>query len=503
MAKAYSFLLFSRQDPGRLSSATTEYCARRNLQLDTRLRFQGANPAGVRAKGTAPAALEDFLERVHSGEVSPGSTLLLDGFDAFTRPAATRAAKLLERIVAENITVVTPADGVECTRSTLKRDPAALLYAVVDLMRTSEERAAKSGGARASWKARRERAQAREPISAICPAWLELDAQTETFFVRRDRARVVQRIYRDALRGMGQAQIAESLNRDGVKVFGSGTRWHRSYVLKLLGSAAVLGTYSPQTMELVEGKRVRRPAGRPIRDYFPRIIEPDLFRQVQTLVRESRSPLRGRHASSGKGVNLFGGLARCGRCGAPVTMVSKGNAPRVVRYLVCSAARVNAGCRHYEAIRYDRFEHTLLRESRPLFSKAPSGERRAHLDRLIAEVDANTSGIGDELERLVSGAKRGTLSASAAVRVRELKAQREKLRLMAESLRAERETTSATYVRDRVAELRQALAAKPLDRTRVNALLRQVFSSVTVDYDGADLAFQWRHGGQSEVDLGS
>ena len=77
-------------------------------------------------------------------------------------------------------------------------------------------------------------------------------------------------------------------------------------------------------------------------------------------------------------------------------MVSKGNAPRVVRYLVCSAARVNAGCRHYEAIRYDRFEHTLLRESRPLFSKAPSGERRAHLDRLIAEVDANTSGIDEE-----------------------------------------------------------------------------------------------------------
>ena len=35
------------------------------------------------------------------------------------------------------------------------------------------------------------------------------------------------------------------------------------------------------------------------------------------------------------------------------------------------------------------------------------------------------------------------------------------------------------------------------------ALMRQLFSSVTVDYDGADLAFQWRHGGQSEIELGS
>ena len=503
MAKAYSFLFYTSHDPARLSAATTEYCKRRGLQLDGRLRLHSSNASTARTRGTTAAALEDFLERVRSGEVSKGSLLLLDGFDSITRAVATRAARLLERIVGEDITVVTPADGSECTKSTLKRDPAALLYAVVDLMRASEEREAKSSGARASWKARRERAQAREPISAICPAWLTLDVQTETFFVRRDRARVVQRIYKDALRGMGQAQIAESLNRDGVKVFGSGTRWHRSYVLKLLGSAAVLGTYSPQTIELVEGKRVRRPAGRPIRDYFPRIIEPDLFRQVQTLVRESRSPLRGRHASAGKVVNIFGGLARCGRCGAPVTMVNKGSAPKVVRYLVCSAARVNAGCRHYEAIRYERFERTVLRESRRLFARAPSGERRGHLDRLIAEIDTHTSGIAHELERLVSGPKRDSLSAAAATRVRELKTQREKLRLTAESLRAERETTSATYVRDRVAELHQALTAKPLDRTRVNALLRQVFSSVTVDYDGADLAFQWRHGGQTEVDLGS
>ena len=84
-----------------------------------------------------------------------------------------------------------------------------------------------------------------------------------------------------------------------------------------------------------------------------------------------------------------------------------------------------------------------------------------------------------------------------------LKSEYEKLRGLADSLRGEREMTSASYVRDRAQELQQALRAEPLDRTRVNALMRQLFSSVTVDYDGADLAFQWRYGGQSEIELGS
>ena len=113
------------------------------------------------------------------------------------------------------------------------------------------------------------------------------------------RARVVARVYEDAMRGIGHAEIAAALNREGVPVFGRGARWHRSYVLKLLRSAAVIGTYVPHTVEHVGGRRVRTPAGAGVRDYFPRIIDPGVFTQVQTLVRASRAPLRGRHATRG------------------------------------------------------------------------------------------------------------------------------------------------------------------------------------------------------------
>jgi hypothetical protein len=183
--------------------------------------------------------------------------------------------------------------------------------------------------------------------------------------------------------------------------------------------------------------------------------------------------------------------------------VSKGRAPKTVRYLVCSAARVRAGCRRYEAIPYARFESALLRNRERLLSRARAGERRADLDRLIVEAEAAAYRVGDVLETLLGRVERGVRTPSIHNRIRKLGAERDKLLVVADSLRVERETTTRAFVRDRVHELQGALEHEPLDRTRVNALLRQVFSSVTVDYDGADLAFLWRHGGQTEIDLGS
>jgi len=121
---------------------------------------------------------------------------------------------------------------------------------------------------------------------------------------------------------------------------------------------------------------------------------------------------------------------------------------------------------------------------------------------LITEAEAAAYGVGDALEKALRQQAAGRRSTAATSRIRALKTEREKLRLLAESLRTEREATSGTSVRERVERLRAALSVEPLDRTDVNALMRQVFSGITVDYEGHDLAFQWRHGGQTEVELG-
>jgi DNA invertase Pin-like site-specific DNA recombinase len=507
MAKAYSLLRYSRSDPDardRRSTMVAAYCKSHDLELDADLWWQTGRSAGRHELLPDTATiLRTFLERVKTGEVRKGSSLLLDTLDTRSRAAAIEASELLGRIVDLGTTVVTLADGSACTRRTLKADPAALLYAVIGLMRARDETALRSRTVRESWETRRARARHKEPISAVCPAWLRLDSRTGTFAVDRERARIVQRIYREALRGVGHAQIAESFDREGVRAFGRGKRWHRSYILKLLRNPAVLGTYVPHTVESHDGRRVRKATGNAIRHYYPPIVEPEVFLQVQTLVGESRSPLRGRHAKGGVVGNVFGGLAHCGRCGASVTMVSKGTAAKRVKYLVCSAARVHLGCRQYEAIRYDRFEGALLRNRDLLFENMPAAERRADLDRLIVEAEAAAYAIGDEIERASVPVDGGRRPAAGHAHLRTLKSEHEKLRGLADSLRGEREMTSVNFVRDRAGELKRALYVSALDRTRVNTLMRQLFSSVTVDYEGHDLAFQWRHGGQSEIELGS
>jgi hypothetical protein len=44
-------------------------------------------------------------------------------------------------------------------------------------------------------------------------------------------------------------------------------------------------------------------------------------------------------------------------------------------------------------------------------------------------------------------------------------------------------------------DLRHELGAKPLDRARVNALLRQLFTRVVVNDRENELVFHWRHMG--------
>jgi len=50
-----------------------------------------------------------------------------------------------------------------------------------------------------------------------------------------------------------------------------------------------------------------------------------------------------------------------------------------------------------------------------------------------------------------------------------------------------------------VDNLRAALREEPLDRQKTNALLRQLFSGVTVDYGRGVLRLQWAHDGETEV----
>jgi hypothetical protein len=158
----------------------------------------------------------------------------------------------------------------------------------------------------------------------------------------------------------GAFSIAEKLNNDPVYRNCNGkTGWYKTYVEQTLKNRAVLGEWRPG--EYVDGKRV--PVGDPIRDYYPRIVEDDLFYQVQAIrATAGASPGcgGGRNTSI---ANLFShGKLRCARCRGIMAHMSKG---RGGQYLKCEKARRGLGCNEH-TVRYDKLEPTLLHWTRGL-----------------------------------------------------------------------------------------------------------------------------------------
>jgi hypothetical protein len=51
----------------------------------------------------------------------------------------------------------------------------------------------------------------------------------------------------------------------------------------------------------------------------------------------------------------------------------------------------------------------------------------------------------------------------------------------------------------RVEDLRDALEAEPLDHPTANALMRQLFDGVVVDWSREVLSLRWKQGGSTEL----
>jgi Recombinase/Recombinase zinc beta ribbon domain len=205
--------------------------------------------------------------------------------------------------------------------------------------------------------------------------WLEWREDTRSFAPITDRAGAIQAIFKMADAGLGQHAIAKRLNADGVPTFGGlgnqrkADAWHRSYVKKLLTNSAVVGIFTPHQRRKDAQGNYRRVPLDPVENYFPVIIERDLYERVASRARATGA--RGRHAAV-EPKSVFAGLLKCAHCGGTVTRMVKG--ARDV-YLICSRANRRVGCK-YQAVRYRDVERALRDNAKVIVEEAPRGHRR-------------------------------------------------------------------------------------------------------------------------------
>jgi DNA invertase Pin-like site-specific DNA recombinase len=511
--KAYSYLRFStpEQQKGdstrRQTQKAEEYVQRQQgrLVLDRDLTFHDLGVSAFRGKNAETGALAAFLEAVKVGQVPQGSVLLVESLDRVSRLSARKAVRVLEEILEEGVSVVTLNDGREYTEEILDTDPMALILALLTFIRANEESVTKSGRVRAAWDSKRTKATAgKVRMTSMVPAWLKATADgTE---VIPEAAATVRRVFEMYASGKGLVAIQRALNTDGVPTLTppngrKATRWHESYISRLLRNPAVVGTFQPTSTSFEGRKRLRRPACEPIPGYFPAIVEEALFQQVQAMLADTAGPSRGK--SKGDTKNLFGGLAVCSKCGSSmrrkVAAYKLADGTRkTYSYFACTASMAGAGC-SYNAVVYETVEASFLRQAGVLFAQAPTSD-----DGLEAEV-LRAAGAVDALEEhrvklrdlmLETGLR------SLAADLQAAEVELENLKATRDALVAKANASAGPVLDGRLGELGAALGQDALDRAKVNALLRSVLSRVIVDTEAKSGRLVWKHGAESEFVFG-
>lgn len=502
--KAYSYLRCStpeqmQGDSFRRQLALAEaYALKRGWELDRTLTLQDVGVSAFRGRNAVEGNLGTFLEHVATGEVEPGSVLLIESLDRLSRQEIDDALLLFLQVIRSGVTIVTLLDEMEYSRESIKgpSGSVSLIVSLFILSRAHEESATKARRLKEAWAAKRGRLDS-EALTSKVPAWLRLNSETRKPELIPERASIVERIYRDTLGGKGQHRIAAELNREGVKPWGRGAYWHRSYVAKILTSEAVIGTLVPHTVDYVAGKRTRT-AQEAVRGYYPAAVPQDLWLDVQALSEGKRPRPKGRNAERPVS-HMLARLATCPRCGGSMSRVDKGKRSRPA--LVCARAKSRAGCA-YKAVRVEHIEGAIIERLPERLRDTPVGDRDPELDRQILDAEEGRDRLTEELANVESAIRAGGDVPRLLRMLQELEGQWEEARDTLRGLEARRTQIAGQTVQARVARLigtLQGAEGDPLDLATINGALLLCFRRVIVDYPAGTLEFEWQHGGSVEL----
>lgn len=334
----------------RQTELSERYVAEHDLELVSDYELHDIGVSAYGGSNVSKGALGRFLEAIKNGEIPRDSYLLVESLDRLSRQNIDEAVALFFQITKNGVNIVTLADNQVYRAG--KTEFAQLIYSIAIMARANEESAMKSSRIAAAWNAKREKINTKV-LTKWAPAWLEINADRSGFDIVPDRVKVVKRIFDAASDGQGSSVITRILNTDRVPAFGKSNGWLESYVTKILKNRSVLGEFQPHTRL----KRKRVPTGHVFKDYYPRIIDEDLFLKVQAGRRERAIVGGGRRGPKQR--NLFTHLVKCDYCGSSMRFIDKGNGPKGGKYLRCGASVRGMNCVK-TAWQYGKFETSVF-----------------------------------------------------------------------------------------------------------------------------------------------
>jgi len=505
--KAYSYLRFSSSEQmkgdslRRQTEISQRYADQHNLDLDQKLTFQDLGVSAYRGQNVEEGELGSFIKAVEQGHVERGSYLLVESLDRMSRQNPFAAFTHFSAILNMGVNVVTLHDGKTYTAEDGSMAFEDILVSLVSMQRAHEESATKAKRHLAMWEGKREKAENGIKITALCPGWLTLDKQANTFRVDEERALLVRRVFDMYLDGLGQGKIAETLNSEGTPPFSKRSNgWHPTYIHKVLTNTATIGEYQPHRADRSSGKKKRVPVGDPIKEYYPAVVDEKVFLKAQQM-RKSKRHATGR--STTQYANLFVGIAKCGSCGGTMIYESKGAG---YEYLLCSEARRKFNCKRHTWKNQQAKAHIMMNlaelDCRSLFPdvygktqdavaeiKGDILVKEAELEKVATRLDAAMDLLLDRPESEALRAKMDALESDG-------NALRDELKALKESLDSNRERAITAHqdyddFHDSMAQFLEIerhgnQEAKVTARRRLHQLLKRIIDKIVFTPAGND-----------------
>ena len=360
--KAYSYIRFStsEQEKGdslrRQVQQADDYAKQKGLILDDSLKLTDRGLSAYKGAHRTKGALGEFLKLVEEGKIAEGSILIVENLDRLSREQVLDALNQFTGIIKAGIKLVTLQDSMEYDRESINQNWTQLIISIVYMARAYEESEAKSKRLTAAWDNKRNNID-KKKLSKVAPAWLELSEDGKEFIIKPEVAKAVELIFLKKISGKGTSRIEKEMNDDpnawkppkgGRNKTGG---WRKSYIDKIVRTRAAIGEYQPCSN--------KQPIGEPIKNYFPPVIDEDLFYQVQAQLQANALKSNRGGGTTGKAKNLFAYVIKCGLCGSAIHYIDKGKPPKGAQYLICDSARRLKTC-SAKAVRYDEFEQLFF-----------------------------------------------------------------------------------------------------------------------------------------------
>lgn len=352
---AYGYVRYSSEIQGegdsirRQVEAIENYAATNILNLKIIMKDEGMS--AFTGKNVKDGHLGRFIKDVEAERIEAGSYLLVESHSRLSRQTPMEALSNLHRIINGGVKIVTLMDGAIYEKDAIGLEK--LLMTVIGFGTSYKESSDKRNYSLDNWEKKRKNA-GKKKLTKTCPGWLTLSDDREDWIENKERVRLVRRVYRMSLDGLGAYAITKILNKEDVSPFGRSKHWQSCSIKHMLKNRAVLGEF--QSYKRTTCRKGRIAVGEPELDYYPAIIGQADFYANQAIMAG-----RSRKASGRKGkryVNLFSGIAFCSECGAKMHLKQRDKRHGGTA-LVCSA--VEDGACEAKNWLYEQFEKSFLK----------------------------------------------------------------------------------------------------------------------------------------------